>query len=103
MTIVLVFSPTAIALGSSAIVKVSGQNRFRTLYGPSWAAKRFRQSLTKVPPKFHLSRFRGVSGSLGQITWAANRFRRGSPHHCFTALHLTPSSFNSFLHLSEQS
>ena len=27
------FSPTAIALGSSALVKVSGQNCFRTLYG----------------------------------------------------------------------
>ena len=27
------FSPTAIALGSSAIVKVSGQNCFWTLYG----------------------------------------------------------------------
>ena len=27
------FSPTAIALGPSAIVKVSGQNCFRTLYG----------------------------------------------------------------------
>ena len=43
----LVYSSTAIALGSSAIVKVSGQNSFRTLYGSSgadasWAAKRFR-------------------------------------------------------------
>ena len=41
----VIFSPTAIALGSSAIGKVWGQNRFRTLYGsgadPSWAATRF--------------------------------------------------------------
>ena len=58
-------SPTAIALGSSAIVKVSGQNCFRALYGslgqirlgvlgrqkvPRKVPPRFRQGSTKVSP-----------------------------------------------------
>ena len=67
------FSPTAIALGSSAIVKVSGQNCFRSLWfsgaDPSWAAKRFRgrfhQGSAKVPPRFF--KFRYLPGLLGQI------------------------------------
>ena len=51
------FSPTAIALGSSATVKVSGQNCFQTLYGslgqihlglPKGSA----EGSTKVPPRF---------------------------------------------------
>ena len=74
-------SPTAIALGSSAIVKVSGQNCFRALYGslgqirlgpPEGSAEgsakvppRFQQGCTKVPPKF--SKFPGVSDLLGQF------------------------------------
>ena len=60
------FSPTAIASGSSAIVKVSGQNSFGFLGQirlglPKGSAEGF----TKAPPRF--SKFRGVSGSLGQI------------------------------------
>ena len=63
------FSPTAIALGSSAILKVSGQNSFRTLHG---SLGQIRLGLpkgsavgsTKVPPSF--SKFRCNSGSLGQ-------------------------------------
>ena len=52
------FSPTAIAFGSSAIVKVSGQNCFRTLHGslgqirvglPKGSA----EGPTTVPPRFH--------------------------------------------------
>ena len=91
------FSPTAIALGSSAIVKVSGQNCFRTLCGslgqirlgpPEGSA----EGSTKVSPKFfkfpwagpsppgapsfdrgstkvspRLRKFRYLSGLLGQI------------------------------------
>ena len=98
------FSPTAIALGSSAIVKVSGQNSFRTLYGslgqihlgpPKGSAEgsakvppRFHQGSTKVPPSF--SKFRGVSGSLGQIRpWAAKRFVLG----CQKVLWKVPQGF----------
>ena len=71
-------SPTAIALGSSAIVKVSGQNCFRTLYGslgqirlgpPKGSA----EGSTKVPPM--LFKFRGVSGSGADLSRAAKRFR----------------------------
>ena len=50
------YSPTAITLGSAAIVKVSGQNCFRTVYGSlgqTWAAKRFHRGSAKVPPRFH--------------------------------------------------
>ena len=79
---------------------------------PSWAAKRFRfKASTKVSPRFHQGRtkvqprffkFRGVSGSLGQI-WAAKRFRgrfhQGSSkvpprfHQGFTKV---PPSFSKF-------
>ena len=72
------FSPTAIASGSSAIVKVSGQNSFRTLWfsgvDPSWAAKRFRgrfhQGSTKVLQVSWCLWFSGADPS-----WAAKRFR----------------------------
>ena len=66
------FSPTAIALGSSAIVKVSGQNRSSPLYGslgqirvglPKGSAEgstkegegstKEGQGSTKVSPRFH--------------------------------------------------
>ena len=78
------FSPTAIALGSSAIVKVSGQNCFRTLDGslgqvrvglPKGSAEgstkappKFHQCSTKLPASFHQgSPSLVVSGFLGQI------------------------------------
>ena len=56
------FSPTALALGSSGIVKVSGQNCLRQIrLGPPGGS-------TKVSPRF--SKFRCVSGSLGQkVLW----------------------------------
>ena len=45
------FSPTAIALGPSAIVKVSGQNCFWTLHG---SLGQIRLGLPKgVSPRFH--------------------------------------------------
>ena len=82
------FSPTAIGLGSSAIVKVSGQNSFRILYCsleqirlglPKGSA----ESSTKVPPRFHrgstkvsrrLRKFHDLSGLLGQIPFVFERF-----------------------------
>ena len=69
------FSPTAIALGSSAIVKVSGQNSFRTLYGflrpiclglPKGSA----EGSTKVLQVSWCLWFSGAAPS-----WAAKRFR----------------------------
>ena len=57
LDIVYVFSsPTAIALGSSGIVKVSGQNCFRTLYGSPGQIRLgllrgSAEGSTKVPPK----------------------------------------------------
>ena len=56
------FSPTAITLGSSAIVKVSGQ-RFCKFGGVSASLGQIRLGLQKVPPRFHQG---GVS-ALGQI------------------------------------
>ena len=56
------FSPTAIALGSSAIVKVSGQ-RFCKFGGVSAFLGQIRFGLQKVPPRFHQG---GVSAP-GQI------------------------------------
>ena len=51
-------SPTAIALGSSAIVKVLGQNCFRTLYGSlgqvRLGLKGSVEGSTKVPPALAL-------------------------------------------------
>ena len=70
-------SPTAIALGSSAIVKVPGQNCFRALCaslgqirlgppeGSAEGSTKVPAMCTKVPPKF--LKFRGVSCSLGQV------------------------------------
>ena len=63
------FFSTAIALGSSAIVKVSGQNCFRTLYGSLGQIrlglpKRSAESSTKVPPRFHQG-----STKLPQVSW----------------------------------
>ncbi len=64
------FSPTATALGSSAIVKVSGQNCFRTLCGSlgqirlgllKGSAEGSTKGSTKVPPGFHHARFQVVS------------------------------------------
>ena len=66
----VIFSPTAIALGSSAIGKVWGQNRFRTLYGsgagPSWAAQKVPRKVPPIPLQFQQGFNRGVSGPLGQ-------------------------------------
>ena len=71
-------------MGSSAIVKVSGQNCFQTLSGSldlSRAAKRlrgrFHQSPAKVPPKFCGLWFSGADPSwLPQgLSWAAKRLR----------------------------
>ena len=64
------YSPTAIALGSSAIVKVSGQNCFRTLYG----------SLGQIrlgPPES------SVEGST--------RFRQGSSKGAASSIKCSPS------------
>ena len=60
-------SPTAIALGSSAIGKVWGQNRFRTLYGSLDQIRLGppQGSAEGSTPRF--VKFRGVSGLLGQI------------------------------------
>ena len=65
------FSPTANSFGVfSHIVKVSGQNCFRTLYGSLGQVrlgqpKGSAEGSTKVPPRF--CKFGGVSASLGQI------------------------------------
>ena len=61
--------------------------------GSSWAAKRFcgrfHQGFIEVPPSF--SKFRGVSGSLGQIRpWAAKRFILG----CQKVLWKVPPRFH---------
>ena len=99
------FSPTAIALGSSAIVKVSGQNCFRTLYGflgadPSWAARsfcgRFHKGFTKVEgcASFGISLVfwgRSVGVSKGSV--------EGSP---ITSLSLSPSSSTIFCIFPQQ-
>ena len=85
-TIGLCFSQTAIALGSSAIVKVPGQICFRTLYGSVGQIRR------------------GVFGLLGQIrpwlpkgsvkgsTRVSPRFRQGSSKRA-PRLHQGSSSF----------
>ena len=63
------FSPTAIALGSSAIVKVSGQNCFQTLYGSlgqirPWPPKGSAEGSTKVPARVHQG-----STKVLQVSW----------------------------------
>ena len=69
-----VFSPTAIALGSSAIGKVSGQNCFCTLYGSLGGVlgppKGSAEGSTKV---LQVSCCRWFSGA--DPFWAAKRFR----------------------------
>ena len=101
----LQFSPTAIALGSSAIVKVSGQNCFRTLSGSPGRIrlglpKGFAEGSTKVSPRLHQSS--SVSGSLrrirlglpkGSVVGCQKSFVEGSGFHrgCFTEVpHLSP-------------
>ena len=64
------FSPTAIALGSSAIVKASGQNCFRTLYG---FCRRFHQRSAKVSPRFPQGCTKvspRLADAVGDIVWA---------------------------------
>ena len=71
------FSPTAIAFGFSAIVKVSGQNCFRTLCGsvrlgpPKSSAERS----TKVLPRFHQGSASFVVSVVlwGRLSWAATK------------------------------
>ena len=84
--VALYFSPTAITLGSSAIVKVSGRNRFRTLYGslgqirlglPQGSVEGspgFQQGFTKVLQG-------GGFGFLGQIRLG---LAKGSALSCLT-------------------
>ena len=95
----LLYSLTAIALGSSAIVKVSGQNCLRTLYGslgqihlgvPKGSAEgstkvpfRFQQGFTKVPPRFHQAR------SHQGFSKVPARFQRGSTTRRFPQLLFT--------------
>ena len=88
------FSPTARALGSSAIVKVSGQNCFWQirLAPPEGSTEGSTGGSAKVPPKFF--KFRGVSGSLGQIRFGMPKGSvEGSP---ITSLNLSPSSSTLF-------
>ena len=81
-TMGLCFSQTAIALGSSAIVKVPGQNCFHTLYGSVGQIRR------------------GVSGLLGQIRpWLPKGSVEGSP---MTSLNLSPSSSSLFWTFPQQ-
>ena len=97
------FFPTAIALGSSAIVKVSGQNCFRTLvlWGRSVLGRQ--KVPQKVPPRFYQG-----STKVAQVSWclwssgadpfwATKRFC-GRFHHHF--LKLVSQFLNSFLHFS---
>ena len=66
----LAFSLTATALGPSGIVKVSGQNCFRTLwFSGADPSKGCQKVLRKVPLRFHQgsTNFCGVSACLGQI------------------------------------
>ena len=72
----LVFSTTAIALGSSAIVQVSGQNCFRTLYGslgqirlglPKGSA----EGSTKVPPIFQQGFTKGSSSFVVSLVFCS--------------------------------
>ena len=84
-----VIGPSAIAFGSSAIVKVSGQNCFRTLYAspgqgrlgpPEGSAK----GSTKVPARVHQGSTKALQVSWclwlsGAPSWAAKRFRGKFP------------------------
>ena len=84
----LIFSPTALAFGSSAIVKVFGQNCLQTLYGSLGqiclgAPEGSTEGSTKVAPRFHQG-----STKIAQVSWCL-----------ITFLNLF-SSWNSFLHFS---
>ena len=86
----------------TAVVKVFGQNCFRTPYGsgswwlwfsgadPSWAAKRFHQGSAKVPASFH-------QGSTSFVVLNLKRFCGRFTHHFFT---LVSHFLNSFLYFS---
>ena len=106
------FSQTAIALGSSAIVKVSGQNCFRTLYGslghiglgllkgPAEGSTKVLQILcsTKVPPRFHqgCASFVISRSSGADPFWGAKRFCGGFRHHFFKLVSQFLNSFFAF-------
>ena len=119
-------SPTAIALGSSAIVKVSGRNCFRTLYGslgqislglPKGSAG----GSTKVPPSFHCGSSKGAarihqgpsSFVVSVVLWSKSvvrsykvpwkvhqGFTEVPPRLRITSLKLVSQLLNSFLHFS---
>ena len=99
------FSPAAIALGSSAIIKVSGQNCFRTLYGSLGEIRlefrglwKVHQASTKVSPRFHqgFTKVAQVSRSLwssgADPFWRAKRFCGRFPHHFFRLVSQLSSS-----------
>ena len=74
-------SPTAMALGSSAIVKVSGKNCFRTLYGSVGQIrlgqlKGSAEGSTKILPRFHQGCTSFVVSLVfwASSSWAAKRF-----------------------------
>jgi len=99
----IVFSQTAIALGSSAIVKVSGQNCFRTLYGSLGQMglgllKGPALCSTKVPPRFHqgCASFVISRSSGADPFWGAKRFCGGFRHHFFKLVSQFLNSFFAF-------
>ena len=63
---------------------------------------RFHQGFTEVPPRFHEG---CASFVISLVFWGRSlSFPKGSAEGPpITSLYLSPSSFNSFLHLSEQS
>ena len=92
------FFPNSNSLGSSAIVKVSGQNCFRTLYGslgqicfglPKGSAEGSTKVLCMVPPRFRWVCFTKVPHlSLKWQLFQKRFFLQGSAN---CSLHLTPS------------
>ena len=106
------FSPTAIALGCSAIVTGFGAELLSdSLWfsgaDPSWAAPRFHQGSANATPRLHrgftevlrLRKFRDLSGLLSWADpfWGAKSFCGRFPHHFFK---LVSQFLNSFLHFS---
>ena len=99
------FSPTAIALGSSAIVykgfgaELLSGSLWLSGPDPSWASRRFHQGSAKVPARVHQgsTKVLQVSWCLwfsgADPCWAAKRFVEGSP---ITSLNLSPSSSTLF-------
>ena len=95
------FQKTAIALGSSAIVKVSGQNCDRIAFGLSmvlWGRSvlSLQKVPRKVPSRFHqgLRKFRFSPGLLGQIRFGV---RKGSVEGApIPSLTLSPSLLFAF-------